>query len=88
MALLAFVAAIMAIASLRQARHIDSPAALTRFVDVIFGWPDLLLRALRPGVWICASLATIGVPIGRALDLYTGACVIEAAVYAALALVV
>jgi hypothetical protein len=46
------------------------PAALTRFVDVIFGCADLLLRALRPGVvWTCASLATIGVPIARALDL-------------------
>jgi ligand-binding sensor domain-containing protein len=30
----------------------------------------LLLRALRPAVvWTCASLATIGVPVARALDL-------------------
>jgi hypothetical protein len=56
--------------SFPQARHIDSPAALTRFVDVIFGRADLLLRALRPEVvWTCASLATIGVPIVHALDL-------------------
>jgi hypothetical protein len=70
LALLEFAAAIMAIASLRQARHIDSPAALTRFVDVIFGCADLLLRDLRPGVvWTCASLATISAPNARALDL-------------------
>jgi hypothetical protein len=60
----------MAVASLRKARHIDPPAALTRLVDVILGGAGLLLRALRPGVvWTCASLATIGVPIARPVDL-------------------
>jgi hypothetical protein len=60
----------MAVASLRKARHIDSRAALTRLVDVILGCAGLLLRALRPAVvWTCALLATIGVPIARALDL-------------------
>ena len=37
---------------------------------MIFGCADLPLRALRQGVvWTCSSLATIGVPIARALDL-------------------
>jgi hypothetical protein len=60
----------MAVASFRNARHIDSPAALTRLVDVILGCAGLLLRALRPAVVrTCALLATVGVPIARALDL-------------------
>jgi hypothetical protein len=60
----------MAVAFLRKARHVDSRAALTRLVDVILGCAGLLLRALRPTVvWTCALLATIGVPIARALDL-------------------
>jgi ligand-binding sensor domain-containing protein len=60
----------MAVAPLRKARYIDSPAALTRLVDVIFLCAALLPRTLRPAVvWICSSLATIGVPIARALDL-------------------
>jgi hypothetical protein len=51
-------------------RDTSIPAPLTRLVDVILRCADLLLRALRPTVvWTCASLATIGVPIGRALDL-------------------
>jgi hypothetical protein len=46
------------------------PSSADRFVDVIFGCADLPLRALRQGVvWTCSSLATIGVPIARALDL-------------------
>jgi signal transduction histidine kinase/ligand-binding sensor domain-containing protein len=50
-------------------RHIDPPAALTRHLDVILGCARLWLRALTPAVvWICALLATIGVPIARALD--------------------
>jgi signal transduction histidine kinase/ligand-binding sensor domain-containing protein len=70
LALFTFFAAIMAVASLPKARHIDPPAALTRLVDVILGYAGLLLRAPRPTVvWTCASLATIGVPIARALDL-------------------
>ncbi|MEA2257996.1 MAG: hypothetical protein QOJ51_821, partial [Acidobacteriaceae bacterium] len=69
LALPAFSAAIMAVASLRNARHIDSPAGLNRLVDMILGCAGLLLRALRPAVvWTCASLAAIGVPIARALD--------------------
>jgi signal transduction histidine kinase/ligand-binding sensor domain-containing protein len=70
LALFTFSAAIMAVASLRQAGYIDSPAALTRLVDVILGCAGLLPRTLRPAVvWTCAWLATIGVPIARALDL-------------------
>ena len=70
MALFTFSVAIMAAAPLRQAGYIDSPAALTRLVDVIPGCAGLLLRTRRPAVvWTCAWLATIGVPIARALDL-------------------
>jgi hypothetical protein len=66
----AFSAAIMAVASPRNGRHINSPAALTRLVDVILGSAGLSLRALGPTVvWTCASLDAIGVPIARALDL-------------------
>jgi hypothetical protein len=68
--LFTFSAAIKVVASLRKAKHIASPTALTRLVDVILGCAGLLPRTLRPAVvWTCAWLATIGVPIGRALDL-------------------
>ena len=60
----------MAVASPRKTRHIDPPAALTRLFDVILGCAGLLLWTLRPAiVWTCALLATIGIPIARALDL-------------------